>query len=38
MNGSHRRRPNWPDVERNVMMLLGIVDQAVQVIRAIRGL
>ena len=38
MRGSDRPRPNWPDVERNLMMLLGIVDQAIQVIKAIRGL
>jgi hypothetical protein len=38
MHGSHRSRPNWPDVERNVMMLLGIVNEVVQVIKAIRGL
>jgi hypothetical protein len=38
MRGSHRRRPNWPDVERNVMMLLGIAYEALQVIRALRGL
>jgi hypothetical protein len=38
MAGKHRRRPCWPDVERDVMLLLGIAYEAIQVIRALRGL